>query len=115
DEVEGAGGGRDLKLRRYKLSMPGADMTVWAGDADKICFVDVPAQHSAYVRQGYESLRTEEQPDPSLSQPTFEVVEERAIGVPMRDGLKLATDLYRPKAEGKFPVVLMRTPYKKEM
>ena len=33
----------------------------------------------------------------------------------MRDEIELATDIYRPKAEGKFPVILVRTPYKKEM
>lgn len=33
--------------------------------------------------------------------------------VPMRDGVKLATDVYLPKAEGKFPAILTRTPYNK--
>lgn len=31
----------------------------------------------------------------------------------MRDGVKLATDLYLPDAEGAYPVILMRTPYNK--
>jgi predicted acyl esterase len=31
--------------------------------------------------------------------------------VPMRDGVKLATDIVLPKGEGKWPVILMRTPY----
>ena len=36
-------------------------------------------------------------------------------GVPMktRDGVTLYADIYRPKSEGKFPVILMRTPYDK--
>jgi putative CocE/NonD family hydrolase len=39
--------------------------------------------------------------------------------VPMRDGVRLATDIHRPArngvaVEGKFPVVLERTPYNKE-
>lgn len=34
--------------------------------------------------------------------------------VPMRDGVKLATNVYLPKGEGPFPVVLMRTPYGKD-
>jgi len=33
--------------------------------------------------------------------------------VPMRDGVKLATDVYRPSGEGRFPVLLYRTPYNK--
>jgi putative CocE/NonD family hydrolase len=31
--------------------------------------------------------------------------------VEMKDGIKLATRVYRPKAEGKYPVLLSRTPY----
>ncbi len=36
-------------------------------------------------------------------------------GVPMktRDGVTLYADIYRPKSDGKFPVILMRTPYDK--
>ena len=33
--------------------------------------------------------------------------------VPMRDGVRLATDIYRPSAEGRFPVLVTRTPYNK--
>ncbi|HND52169.1 MAG TPA: CocE/NonD family hydrolase, partial [Pirellulaceae bacterium] len=36
------------------------------------------------------------------------------IQVSMRDGVKLATDVYRDSAVTKAPVVLMRTPYNKE-
>lgn len=39
---------------------------------------------------------------------------QKTIEIPMRDGIKLATDLYFPKKEnGPFPVILMRTPYNK--
>jgi uncharacterized protein len=34
--------------------------------------------------------------------------------VPMRDGVRLATDLYRPEGDGKYPTVLIRTPYDKK-
>jgi len=33
------------------------------------------------------------------------------VGVPMRDGVKLSTDVYLPDAPGPFPVILIRTPY----
>ena len=32
----------------------------------------------------------------------------------MRDGITLRADIYRPKADGKFPVLLVRTPYDKQ-
>lgn len=37
---------------------------------------------------------------------------ERKVMVPMRDGVRLATDVYRPKnASGKVPAIWVRTPY----
>jgi uncharacterized protein len=37
---------------------------------------------------------------------------DRKVMVPMRDGVRLATDIYRPKnASGKVPIVWVRTPY----
>ncbi len=39
-------------------------------------------------------------------------VVERKVMMPMRDGVRLATDIYRPKnATGKVPTVLVKTPY----
>ena len=48
----------------------------------------------------------------------YDVVVEPNIMVPMRDGVRLATDVYRPArekaaADGRFPVILTRTPYNK--
>ena len=43
----------------------------------------------------------------------YEVVAERGVPAKMRDGVVLRADIYRPKAEGKFPVLLQRTPYDK--
>ncbi|NBR56118.1 MAG: CocE/NonD family hydrolase, partial [Chitinophagia bacterium] len=36
---------------------------------------------------------------------------DQKVMMPMRDGIRLATDIYRPKGEGKYPVVFSRTPY----
>jgi putative CocE/NonD family hydrolase len=49
-----------------------------------------------------------------------EVALSRDVMVTMRDGVSLATDLYRPAhggepADGAFPALLMRTPYNKEV
>jgi putative CocE/NonD family hydrolase len=39
-------------------------------------------------------------------------VVERKVMMPMRDGVRLATDIYRPKnAPGKVPIVFVKTPY----
>ena len=36
---------------------------------------------------------------------------EGRVPVAMRDGVKLYADIYRPRREGKFPVLVVRTPY----
>ena len=36
---------------------------------------------------------------------------EQKVMIPMRDGVRLATDIYRPKGNGKHPLIFSRTPY----
>jgi uncharacterized protein len=38
---------------------------------------------------------------------------DKDVPIPMRDGVKLGGDIYRPQGSGKFPVLLCRTPYNK--
>ena len=52
------------------------------------------------------------------SQPEYQVTIEKNVMVAMRDGVKLATDIYFPardgaRAPGRFPAILNRTPYGK--
>jgi len=42
-----------------------------------------------------------------------EIRVERDVPVKMRDGITLRADIYRPRDDGKFPVLLVRTPYDK--
>ncbi len=60
--------------------------------------------------------RAGDEPIPSTlpGAPGGGVVVEKNVMVPMRDGVRLATDIYRPAAEGRYPVVLVRTPYGSE-
>ncbi len=50
---------------------------------------------------------------PAVAAEHFDVAVERGVAVKMRDGVTLRADIYRPKVEGKFPVLLQRTPYDK--
>jgi putative CocE/NonD family hydrolase len=45
----------------------------------------------------------------------YAVTVERGVAAKMRDGVQLRADLYRPQADGQFPVLLERTPYNKSM
>ena len=56
----------------------------------------------------------------SLTSTSFssEFIVERNVMIPLRDGVRLATDVYRPAANGKavenaLPLMLTRTPYGK--
>lgn len=42
------------------------------------------------------------------------VAVQTGVRVGMRDGVMLAADIYRPKTDGKFPVLLQRTPYNRK-
>jgi uncharacterized protein len=99
----------------YRYGLPGVDLIVWVDENDRLCLADVPAQRAAYVREGYEALRLRAETDSLLSRPEYEVAVEKNAMARMRDGKKLATDIYKPAAAGTFPVILIRTPYGKDM
>lgn len=44
----------------------------------------------------------------------YAVKHERAVMIPMRDGKRLSADIFRPNHEGKFPVIVMYQPYRKD-
>jgi putative CocE/NonD family hydrolase len=49
-------------------------------------------------------------------EPTFDaMIAERDVAVPMRDGVKLSVDVYRPDAPGKFPALLAFAIYNKDI
>lgn len=60
------------------------------------------------------------QPPEAARRPAdFDVVVDKDVQVPMRDGVRLAADLYRPArggqpVVGRFPALLTRTPYNKD-
>jgi uncharacterized protein len=43
----------------------------------------------------------------------YSVTFERNVAMKTRDGVTLYADIFRPKADGQFPVLLQRTPYDK--
>ncbi len=45
--------------------------------------------------------------------PAHSIVKENNVMIPLRDGIRLAADIYRPAKSGQYPVVLIRTPYGK--
>ena len=49
----------------------------------------------------------------ALAQSTPQVVVENGVAMKTRDGVTLHADIYRPAADGSYPVLLTRTPYNK--
>ncbi|HIB71185.1 MAG TPA: CocE/NonD family hydrolase [Candidatus Marinimicrobia bacterium] len=49
--------------------------------------------------------------DDILKQLESIAVIDQKIMVPMRDGVRLATDVFRPQTEGRVPIIFSRTPY----
>ncbi|MFH2002831.1 MAG: CocE/NonD family hydrolase [Planctomycetota bacterium] len=105
--------GQCRSLDRFTVYLPGLDTQLWTDDQGRVVMFDIPTQKSSFVRGGFESLLNKGEEDPSLSLPQHTVSVQKDIMIPMRDKVKLATDLYLPEGVSEFPVVLMRTPYGK--
>ena len=45
------------------------------------------------------------------AQEHLNVVVERDVRIPMRDGVRLGATMFRPEAPGRYPVLVYRTPY----
>ena len=66
------------------------------------------------VAEAYEAMLQDSSDPISRPAPENEVRLEKSRMVPMRDGVRLATDLYFPEIpDEKLPVILIRTPYNK--
>ena len=52
-------------------------------------------------------------PSRSIGEDHYSVKIERGVAVKMRDGVILRGDIFRPDTDGKFPVLLERTPYRR--
>ena len=106
--------GKKSTFQRYILELPGVSIYIWADLQGKIYCVRVPMQRADWVRKGYGAL-TRPEVKAKKTPKLYKIQITQNAKVPMRDGIKLATDIYRPKKAGKYPVILVRTPYKKEM
>lgn len=105
----------------YTLQLAAVEMILMCGDDGVPVRILVPSQSVDIVREGFEKVEPPATKPTSivdggpwrrkLSKPKHEVETERKVMIPMRDGVRLAAEIHRPKAEGKFPAILIRTPY----
>ena len=72
---------------------------------------DVPSQKISFELKGSSGLFVDSMAKfPELSQSTMETLVEDA-DIKLRDGIVTRATIYRPKQEGRYPVILSRTPY----
>lgn len=55
-------------------------------------------------------MLSQEEPKISEKLEAIAIIDEKVM-MPMRDGIRLATDIYRPKTDKKVPIIFSRTPY----
>jgi putative CocE/NonD family hydrolase len=104
--------------RMVLISLPfGEDRYAMKNSFGRICLaiVVVWAVSMGALRAQQATPLTQEQKDQRVqTEKELESVAviERKVMIPMRDGVRLATDIYRPKnASGPVPIVWVRTPY----
>jgi len=88
-----------------------ADLIV---DGSTIVGVQTPGASSVcvIVKPEYRRLTVLPEWDELYSSPVCGVDEVETVWAPMRDGIRLATDIYRPRGlSGQAPCILIRTPY----
>lgn len=103
--------GKGVGVRYLEISIGTVVIKSAFTEDGKFLGFDIPSQKFRTIRQGFES--TFEDPlakFKDLSQATFET-EVVNKDIPLRDGVVTKATLVRPKAKGKFPVILDRTPY----
>ena len=101
--------------RMFDMVLPTVQAKFAMDNAHHVVLMDVPGQKLRFIVVGWESLVKDPLAAyPELSQPTFKIKVEKAVKMKTRDGVNLVQDVIRPDAEGKFPVILSRTPYGRE-
>lgn len=75
-----------------------------------------------FVRQAFPDVTpqlpfNEPPPTPEQSQPTWGIVSDKDHRIPMRDGIRLAADVYRPEASSaeRFPALIGFGPYTRQL
>ena len=64
-----------------------------------------------YGFAGCFTLQAQEKDDTILKELQELAIIDQKIMMPMSDGIRLATDIYRPKGDGTYPIIFSRTPY----
>lgn len=105
------GTAKEFMVFNYKWL--GENFKYWVDNDYKIYLIHSKIYQTHIVREDYDELL------PFVAAKSAVSKDKKTIMVPMRDGIKLSTNIYFPggniPGEKKYPLILIRTPYKKEM
>lgn len=102
---------RPVEAKIYPLVIDTVSGTIILNPSGELLGWDVPAQKISFELKGSSGLFVDPMAKfPELSQSTLETVVEDA-DIKLRDGVLTRATIYRPKKEGRYPVILSRTPY----
>ncbi|HKB07411.1 MAG TPA: CocE/NonD family hydrolase, partial [Candidatus Polarisedimenticolia bacterium] len=102
-------------LRTLALLTAGIPLAVWFSLACKAERPGYLAGDGAGGATGEEPAAQGGSTRPLLQNPYFaNMTVEKNVAVPMRDGVVLRADIYRPASPGRFPTLVYRTPYGKD-
>jgi hypothetical protein len=109
-------GGQKQVVDVYLLRFSSLEFDLYLSQDAQFAAWDVPSQRLRAIRPGFENLLIDPTTlYPELSQPTLKTKSEKGVKIKLRDGVELVADVVRPADEGKYPAILERTPYGREI
>lgn len=104
--------GQQLVAKIYTARFSGTEVQYAVDSKGNVVGMDVPMQRFRFVADGWKSLYVDPMAAfPELSQPTHTLFVQRGVTTNTHDGVQLVSDIYRPAELGRYPVILVRTPY----
>src|SRR5690242_17714028 len=106
------GFGRGATLGRGRLHMKFTKWMLWAAIGFAVGYALLPMEALAQGRGNRPDPKMIEQREAAEKELESIAIIDRKVMVPMRDGKRMATDIYRPKdTSKKYPIIFVRTPY----
>ena len=108
--------GKKITADVYLARFGAVEFDIYMAEGSRFAAWDIPSQKLQSVLSGYEALLVDPTTlYPELSQPTVAAKVEKSVKIRVRDGVELVADVVRPAVDGKYPVILLRTPYGREI